>query len=120
MRGLSERAPEGADNVLLEWATALHLMEENKSSLRAILPVFVGQPESCWGDHVENGSRHRSSSSAKQPDGEGYNFWNDGTMDVINSLPKLVHKPTKLTMHRHLLRAGLVVPAYLYVAGVKA
>ena len=43
--------------------------------------------EEGWGEHGEA------------------SFWNDGTMDVLNSLPKVVHAPTRMMMQQHLKRA---------------
>jgi hypothetical protein len=81
MQKLGSDKPERTDNVLLEWQTALDLNDRDDSGMKSILPVFV--------------SRDNES-----------DFWTDGTAQELESLPKVVHKPTTMTMDRHLEKLG--------------
>jgi hypothetical protein len=81
MGQMTKNEPEGADNVLLEWETALFLKENPGSGLQAVLPIFVG----------------------KDFDSD---FWKDESTKDLMVLPNIVHKPTRETMQRHLKRIG--------------
>jgi hypothetical protein len=119
MNELRRERPKRVDNVLLEWETALHLKVQlyrfihekhqtlcsltfarscsfsfssslpltpkthSMSGLQAILPIFVGKAE------AESGT-----------------FWDDGSEKELNSLPRVVHGPTRNAMQQHLERTG--------------